>query len=277
MSKKQLIMEKAVELFSKQGFEATSVQQITDYCGISKGAFYLSFKSKDELILALIDYYMQQFSTELDYTVRNETKENTLYQFFYKTFHAFSNHVEFARLLMKEQTYSLNEALLDKMRYYDQLTNETILTIIEKVYGDAINDIKFDLILAIKGLLNSYSSLLLFNKVAFDEELAAESLVEKTNILATYMSTPFITEEQGKMFQHFSVEDMSKEQLLSLMSSIADDIEDSLEKDSLVLLKEQIDHTSFNLAIIKGLIENIRANKQCKWIAYLLEKHFNLL
>lgn len=39
MVKKQLIMDKALELFAKQGFEATSVQQITDHCGISKGAF----------------------------------------------------------------------------------------------------------------------------------------------------------------------------------------------------------------------------------------------
>ncbi len=43
-------MEKALELFSEQGFEATSVQQITERCGISKGAFYLSFKTKDELV-----------------------------------------------------------------------------------------------------------------------------------------------------------------------------------------------------------------------------------
>ena len=31
MSKKQLIMEKATELFANQGFEATSIQQITDH------------------------------------------------------------------------------------------------------------------------------------------------------------------------------------------------------------------------------------------------------
>ena len=60
MIKKQLIMEKALELFAEKGFEATSVQQITEHCGISKGAFYLSFKSKDELILALIDHFMMQ-------------------------------------------------------------------------------------------------------------------------------------------------------------------------------------------------------------------------
>ena len=66
MMKKQLIMDKALELFSEQGFEATSVQQITERCGISKGAFYLSFKTKDELIFSMIDYHMQQFIAEID-------------------------------------------------------------------------------------------------------------------------------------------------------------------------------------------------------------------
>ena len=74
MIKKQLIMEKALELFAEKGFESTSVQQITDHCGISKGAFYLSFKSKDELILALIDYFMMQFTSDIDYMVRNRKR-----------------------------------------------------------------------------------------------------------------------------------------------------------------------------------------------------------
>ncbi|MFS8629945.1 MAG: TetR/AcrR family transcriptional regulator, partial [Bacillales bacterium] len=52
MTKRELIMERALELFAENGFEATSVQQITERCGISKGAFYLYFKSKDELILS---------------------------------------------------------------------------------------------------------------------------------------------------------------------------------------------------------------------------------
>lgn len=66
LDRKQLIMEKAIELFAARGFESTSVQQITEHCGISKGAFYLSFKSKDELILEIIDYFMKRFTTGVD-------------------------------------------------------------------------------------------------------------------------------------------------------------------------------------------------------------------
>src|SRR5690554_1033689 len=104
MVKKQLIIEKALELFAEQGFEATSVQQITELCGISKGAFYLSFKSKDELIIALIDYFFTQSISDIDSLVRTcKVKEKMLYEFYYHTFHSFNKHSAFAKILMKEQ------------------------------------------------------------------------------------------------------------------------------------------------------------------------------
>ena len=82
VAKKQLIMDKALELFAKQGFSATSIQQITDHCGISKGAFYLSFKSKDALILAIIDHFMMKYVSSIDYLVRSEDdKENSYMNF----------------------------------------------------------------------------------------------------------------------------------------------------------------------------------------------------
>lgn len=46
MLKKQLIMEKALELFSEQGFEATSVQQITERCGIFKRCILFILQNK---------------------------------------------------------------------------------------------------------------------------------------------------------------------------------------------------------------------------------------
>ena len=128
MIKKQLIMEKALELFAKQGFEATSVQQITEHCGISKGAFYLSFKSKDELILALIDHFMMQFISDIDYIVKNtKNDEELLYKFYYTTFNSFHKHSDFAKILIKEQMQSFNEELILKMHYYDQVNGESHL------------------------------------------------------------------------------------------------------------------------------------------------------
>lgn len=58
--KERLIIEMAMKLFATKGMSATSVQEIVTACGISKGAFYLYFKSKDELLLATLRYYYEK-------------------------------------------------------------------------------------------------------------------------------------------------------------------------------------------------------------------------
>jgi AcrR family transcriptional regulator len=275
MSKKQLIMEKSLDLFARQGFEATSVQQITSYCGISKGAFYLAFKSKDELIIALIDHFMKQITMDIDYTVRNTNKADTLYYFYHTLFTAFLKHSKFAKLLMKEQTQPLNEELLSKMRYYDNLVDQSILAMVEKTYGHKIEAIKYDLVYTVKGLMNSYSTLFLFNTLVLNVELVSKSLVEKTNILANHMSVPFITTDLIKSFKN-EVEDISKESLAELLSQNIEELDESIEKESLLILKEQLLMESYSLAIVKGMLENIRNHPDCKWISYLLRKYFQL-
>lgn len=46
---KQKILRVASDLFYRQGYNATGIQQIIDEAGVSKGAFYSHFKTKDEL------------------------------------------------------------------------------------------------------------------------------------------------------------------------------------------------------------------------------------
>ncbi len=48
------ILDAAKKLFSHYGFDKTTVSDIADEAGISKGAVYLHFKSKDELFDALL-------------------------------------------------------------------------------------------------------------------------------------------------------------------------------------------------------------------------------
>lgn len=42
----------------EKGFAATTIQEIASECGISKGAFYLHFKSKEALLLSACEYYI---------------------------------------------------------------------------------------------------------------------------------------------------------------------------------------------------------------------------
>src|SRR5258708_14469796 len=46
---------KGKRLFEKQGLKKTSVDELTEAVGISKGAFYLFYESKEELFLEILE------------------------------------------------------------------------------------------------------------------------------------------------------------------------------------------------------------------------------
>ncbi|MCQ6276799.1 TetR/AcrR family transcriptional regulator [Bacillus sp. V3B] len=275
MIKKQLIMEKALELFAKQGFESTSVQQITEHCGISKGAFYLSFKSKDELILALVDHFMIQITSDIDYKVKNTNNdEELLYEFYYAIFHSFHKYSDFAKFFIKEQTQSFNKELILKIRYYNRLMEKIILSMVERLYGEEVKHTKYDLIYCIKGFTNIYSELLLYNNISLDLDLLSQSLVEKTNLLAKHTTIPFISQDLIHLFKQPINEEVTKEQLIEMMEQKIEEVEDSIEKESLILLKQQLLKPNLSLVIVRGLLENIRNHPHCKWISYLLRSYY---
>ena len=55
--KREMILA-AEALFREKGFEATSVSDITDKVGVSHGAFFYYFDSKNEILKAVIAYYV---------------------------------------------------------------------------------------------------------------------------------------------------------------------------------------------------------------------------
>ena len=58
---KQEILEGSLELFSVQGFEATSISQIADAVGIRKASLYSHFESKQEILDTLVKQVLQQY------------------------------------------------------------------------------------------------------------------------------------------------------------------------------------------------------------------------
>ncbi|MCT8140183.1 TetR/AcrR family transcriptional regulator [Anaerobacillus sp. CMMVII] len=64
--RKQHVIKMAHQLFIDRGFQATSIQDILDYSGISKGTFYNYFSSKNELLMALVKAIYLKMEKERD-------------------------------------------------------------------------------------------------------------------------------------------------------------------------------------------------------------------
>ena len=60
-STKQAILDAALELFSRQGYEATSISQIADAVGIRKASLYSHFTGKQDILDTLVRITLAQY------------------------------------------------------------------------------------------------------------------------------------------------------------------------------------------------------------------------
>jgi AcrR family transcriptional regulator len=66
------LMQAAGELFVRHGLEQTSVDDIAQSAGFTKGAFYSNFKSKEELFLAMLDERFGHKIEQIEHSLRTD-------------------------------------------------------------------------------------------------------------------------------------------------------------------------------------------------------------
>lgn len=82
MTTRDYIIEAADQLFYRQGFEHTSFSNIADAVQISRGNFYHHFKSKDEILEAVINVRLTNTQMMLEkWEIEGETPEDRIRSF----------------------------------------------------------------------------------------------------------------------------------------------------------------------------------------------------
>ncbi len=59
--RREQLLESARKLFTEQGYRGTSTEEIAQNAGLTKGALYFHFKSKEEILLALVKQMSSRF------------------------------------------------------------------------------------------------------------------------------------------------------------------------------------------------------------------------
>jgi TetR/AcrR family transcriptional regulator, repressor for uid operon len=85
---RERILQSAVTIFSKNGFDKSRMEDISLAAGISKGTLYLYFKSKDELFFAICENNIKKLKEQLDFLLAQK-KEDLINNVdkFYDNFH----------------------------------------------------------------------------------------------------------------------------------------------------------------------------------------------
>jgi AcrR family transcriptional regulator len=69
------MLEKGKKLFEMHGLKKTSVDDLTEAAGISKGAFYLFYESKEELFMEILEQIEKEIQTSiLEFIIKPSTE-----------------------------------------------------------------------------------------------------------------------------------------------------------------------------------------------------------
>jgi len=69
---KEKILEASLRLFSEKGIRETTIKDIAKEVGITEGAIYRHFKSKEEIVLGLFSSYSEELYNRLISVVKEE-------------------------------------------------------------------------------------------------------------------------------------------------------------------------------------------------------------
>ena len=60
----QQVLDRAMALFWRQGFEATSIQDLVETVGVNRASLYATFGDKRRLFIAVLDHYLTRVNGE---------------------------------------------------------------------------------------------------------------------------------------------------------------------------------------------------------------------
>lgn len=120
-NKRERILNAAIKLFTKRGFDKTSIADITSHAGVAKGTFYSFFEKKGDVLLYFVDREIETSRKEIQ---SNLGSQKTLFDQLELVIFTYLKYIfrnkEFSRVLAKERFDTIgtrsnkNELLLIK-------------------------------------------------------------------------------------------------------------------------------------------------------------------
>jgi len=183
--KKQQILEGAIHCFAKKGFHATSIQEIVDELGMAKGSIYFYFKSKDDLLISVFEYYVEMLYERMEGMPEEwglQPREKLSIQL-ERQFQFFREHLDFMRMLMKEPLHGLHphiQQLMQRLHARNKLWNISHLT---AIYGKSVERYFGDASTLLSGIVGHYFESLLIGETDIDERRLSRYLVRRLDDL----------------------------------------------------------------------------------------------
>ncbi|MGN8069291.1 TetR/AcrR family transcriptional regulator [Mucilaginibacter sp. SG564] len=87
---RQFIVEKTASIFNKKGYAGTSLSDLTEATGLTKGSIYGNFKNKEEVAVAAFEYNCSKVRTQIDLHIGKATNYHDKLMVYAQVYHRFA-------------------------------------------------------------------------------------------------------------------------------------------------------------------------------------------
>lgn len=179
--KRQQILITAMQLFSAKGSSMTSMQEIAEVCGMSKGSLYLHFKSKEELEKSIYEYIANRIKDEI-LSIEQDPLLSLKEQLHKQVEVLLIHFLEIREFLLKQfhdQMPPKNPAF-DKHSFKEQLqkTLQWFNNKLKTLYGTEAAPYTMEIAMFVLGMLGSYIRFLFLPGFHLNVGKAASHLIQ---------------------------------------------------------------------------------------------------
>ncbi|WP_211747408.1 TetR/AcrR family transcriptional regulator [Paenibacillus sp. Marseille-Q4541] len=295
--KKKHILVTALGLFSTKGTSATSMQEIAEVCGISKGSLYLHFKSKEELQRSVINYCIHSIYDKI-VLVESEQElspKDKLRKQFKILLENFLELKEFF-LAQLQDAISQGNSGLTMENCPEGMLALTMKQFNQKmidVYGPEIHPYTLDLALQVHSMMGAYIRIIVSEILPMRIERMAEYLVETLDDLAEAKlrleREPFIPQKLWLTWMEEGIpKGPSKKHPFLLLKEMRQRIEENTELsdrvrtealESILVMEHELTEINPRRVILTGMLSNLSAvpgtEEQVGQLSHLFETYLS--
>lgn len=216
------VIQSATRLFKERGFLSTTIQDIAEDCGISKGSVYKFFPSKEDLFSEVFNQCHNHYFDQVDELTRlpGLSPEEQFVQQIVLRFRYFMEYkhilVEFTELPIQQDPKF--QPLRHKVRgRLIRWHRECLL----HVYGEEIQPYLWDLVAIYRAILKEYLFWIVYEERSLSLEETAKFILDKLHVLVKHMMTSepksMLNQTSFERYLNWGFEDRQgeKEQILS--------------------------------------------------------------
>lgn len=131
-ARREKVIQSAIQEFVEKGYSATNINIVAEKAGVSIGAMYSYFASKEDLFLAIVSYQYEVLENALGDVNLDQTFFQVVEQLFYLTMNEAKQHPHLSQIYLETTTQSMAPLAKRLTHQLEACVHEFLISLIEK-------------------------------------------------------------------------------------------------------------------------------------------------